>query len=326
MPSPAQPRRIPRPVWTVAQVVGVGLTVALLYGLLRYPEGTLHLLWDMVIPLLPAVFLINPMLWRNACPLATLNQWTGRRQAPPLDRDLLRGAWAVGIVLLAVLVPARRFLFNTDGTALAATIAAVGGLAMVTGLRFPRRAGFCNSLCPVLPVEKLYGQAPLVAMGGPRCVACDLCTPAGCIDLAGAKSARQSVTGTRGLGWLVSPFGIFAAAFPGFIVGYFTTENTGFGAAAGVYLHILAWAAGSYLVAAGLALVLRPAVPTALLLLGAASVSLYYWLVAPGLAAAYGAPDTGPAVVRVAALALVMTWLWRAVRPPRRSPGGAAHG
>lgn len=307
-----QSRRIPRQAWVAAQAVAVALTGALLWGLVYRPVAALHLLWDMVIPLLPAVFLINPMLWRNVCPLATLNQWTGQRRAGRLDRDWLRAAWAVGIALLAVMVPARRFLFNHDGTALAVTIAAVGGLALFTGLRFPSRAGFCNSLCPVLPVEKLYGQAPLVAMGGPRCVACDLCTPAGCIDLAAGKSARQSLGAHRGLGWLATPFGVFAAGFPGFIVGYFTVENTHLGAAAATYLHVAGWTVVSYLLVAGLAAGFRPRASRALLLLGALSIGLYYWFAAPGLAHAYGAPPAGGAVIRMAMSLLVVLWLWRA--------------
>jgi len=298
-------------------VLAVLLTGGLLWGLVYRPVVALHLLWDMVIPLLPALFLVNPMLWRNVCPLATLNQWTGQRQTRRLDRGLLRTSWAVGIILLAVLVPARHFLFNQNGTALAITIAVVAGLAVITGTRYSSRAGFCNSLCPILPVEKLYGQAPLVAMGGPRCAACDLCTPAGCIDLAAGKSARQSLGAHRGAGWLVTPFGVFAAAFPGFIVGYFTTGSGNLRGAGPTYLYIAGWTALSYLVVTVLSAAFRPRAPRVLLRLGACSVALYYWFAAPGLASAYGAPPAGGSVLRVVMVALVIVWFWRA-------PGRAA--
>ncbi len=318
MPLIALSRTAASPLWAVAQGLGVVLTGVLVWGLIQWPAPTLRVLWDMVIPLLPAVFLINPMLWRNVCPLATLNHWTSGRQPRSLDRPLLRVAWIVGLALLALLVPARRFLFNHDGTALALTIVAVGGLALVAGLFYPRRAGFCNSLCPVLSVEKLYGQSPLVAMASPRCTSCDLCTPAGCIDLAGRKSARQTLTVRGPAGWLSSPFGIFAAAFPGFIIGYFATADAGLAAAGRVYLGSAAWALGSYLVVAALVRLLRPAAGDALLLLGATSVALYYWFAAPGLGAAYGAATFGPSLVRLVAFALISCWLWKAFRVPVR--------
>lgn len=185
--------------WTVAQWLGLGLTAVLLAGLIRWPEPTLHILWDMVILLLPAVFLINPLLWRSACPLATLNAATGGRAgARALGGRSLAFAWAVGIVLLAVMVPARRFLFNVNGPVLAATIVVVAVLALALGLVFSRRAGFCNAVCPVPPVEKLYGHMSLVRLGTPRCTDCNLCTPVGCIDLAGRKTTAQ----TRRLNWV----------------------------------------------------------------------------------------------------------------------------
>ena len=99
-------------------------------------RADLGLLWNVAIPVLPAVFLVNPMLWRNACPLATLNKATGDRFG---TRQLLGAgtrAGALGIVLLFVMVPARRFLFNTDGIALAVTIVLVATLALVAGFLY----------------------------------------------------------------------------------------------------------------------------------------------------------------------------------------------
>ena len=66
--------------WKLAQFSGVVLTAVLLAGLLREPELTLKILWNAVVPLLPAVFLLQPEIWRNACPLATLNVVSGRDQ------------------------------------------------------------------------------------------------------------------------------------------------------------------------------------------------------------------------------------------------------
>src|ERR1044071_3881815 len=114
---PLSPPAGPR-VWRSAQAGGVVLTGVLLGALLAWPTQALHVLLDMVIPLLPAVFIVNPLLWRNVCPLATLNSATGTRlggRVAPIG--WIRAGWGLGIGLLFLMVPARRVLFNTNGAA-----------------------------------------------------------------------------------------------------------------------------------------------------------------------------------------------------------------
>ncbi|MBL0173295.1 MAG: hypothetical protein IPP90_21935 [Gemmatimonadaceae bacterium] len=315
MTSARLPMVTTHPLWSVTQVVGLVLTAVLLFALARWPDVSLHVLWDMIIPLLPAVFLVNPLLWRNVCPLATLNTIGGSRRATPILLASQRSvAGVVGIVLLALMVPARRFLFNEHGMALAVTIAAVAALALVAGYLAPRRSGFCNSLCPVLPVEKLYGQSPLLALGSARCGDCARCTPVGCIDLVGRRSAVQSVEGVRGEQWLLSPFGAFACAFPGFVIGYFTTVNGAGATALGTYGHVGLWSIGSLGLMAAIVRVTHVRASRMLLILGALSAGVYYWFAAPKLANAFGGGAAWAIGVRSLALGLVGFWLWRGVQ------------
>lgn len=315
MTSIALPAPRGQSLWRAAQVLGLALTVALVVSLVVTPRLALRVLWDMVIPLLPATFLINPMIWRNVCPLATLNEVSGRGAGRrTLGTQGLRAAWIAGIVLLVALVPARRFLFNEHGPALAATIVLVALLALGSGFVYARRAGFCDSLCPVLPVEKLYGQFPLLPLAGARCANCTQCTPAGCIDLAGSKAVAQTIgPWRRDTRWLRTSFGVFTAAFPGFIIGYFTTVNGPLASAGTVYGRVLLLAAASYAVVAALVVALRLDALVALPLLGVASLGLYYWFAAPPLVQAYGAPGWAATVVRVSMGALAAWWLvaWR---------------
>lgn len=316
------PLVVTHPVWRAAQVVGLLLTVALLIAFVVAPEPSLHLLWDMVIPLLPAVFLVNPMLWRNVCPLATLNELGGRRRAAlTLRTAQLPSAWAIGILLLVLLVPARRFLFNTHGVPMAVTVASVAVLALASGFVVSRRAGFCNSICPVLPVEKLYGQAPLVELGSARCADCNRCAPLGCPDIAGRKSAVQSVAGAGGAWWILSPFGLFAAAFPGFVIGYFTTVDGPVASALSVYGHIALWSVASAAVAIGLITAMRARSTAALFVLGGASITAYYWFAAPRLVVAYGGGPVLEETFRVLTLLGIAAW---AVRGWRRIAGSSA--
>lgn len=99
------------------------LALALLVaGLIARPTSTLPILWNVVIPLVPLSLLVSPALWRNVCPLATLNTLSGRWGTRRLEPAAVSATGATGIALLIVLVPARRFIFNTNGAALASTI------------------------------------------------------------------------------------------------------------------------------------------------------------------------------------------------------------
>ena len=42
--------------------------------LIAAPDTGLFVMWKVVIPLLPVLFLVAPGLWRNLCPLAASNQ------------------------------------------------------------------------------------------------------------------------------------------------------------------------------------------------------------------------------------------------------------
>lgn len=309
--------------WRTAQAVGIAATIILMAGFFLQPELALNVLWNVLIPLLPATFLITPALWRGLCPLATLNMLSngllGRRRLPS---KFLPTVGMLGMVLLVVLVPARRFLFNEHGVALAVVIMAVVVAALVLGAVFDLKAGFCNAICPVLPVEKLYGQHPLLVMGNPRCTPCTLCIPKGCIDLSPTKSILQALgPAYRSHAWLKTPYGVFAAAFPGFVVGYFTTTDVSLAAAGSIYLHVAMWAGGSYLVTVLLVRMLKVRAVVVLPVLAAAAVGLYYWFAAPQVASTLGVVSAGTVVIRSAALVLVGVWLWRALRQVRRTPG-----
>lgn len=302
------------PAWRAARIGGVILTALLLWGLVAHPEVALQTLWNVVIPLVPASLLVSPLIWRNVCPLATLDLWSnGRLARTQQSRRFAAWSGALGMVLLVALVPARRFLFNTNGPALAATIVIVALLALALGAAFDMKAGFCNALCPILPVERLYGQSPLVQVANARCASCSLCSRA-CIDLAPEKAIAQHIgPSRRTISWLGSPFGMFAGAFPGFVFGYFTIEDVSLAAADAVYFHVLGWAALGYLLTLATVSLLRLPYDRALMALAALAAGLYYWFGAPGIAEGLGLAAGGNAL-RFAALTLVLVWWVRAER------------
>lgn len=305
-------------LWRIAQVGGLGVTLLLILGLFRVPGTALRLLWDVAIPLLPAVFLINPKLWRNVCPLGTLNMIASSRRRPgKLPDRWLPAAGITGIFLLLLMVPARRFLFNENGPVLAVTILAVALLALLLGAMFSRKAGFCNSVCPVLPVERLYGQSPLLNLGNAHCSACGQCVSRGCLDVAPAKSIPQ-ILGTSRLShnWLQTGFGAFAASFPGFVLGYYLTTNGPLDTAGSVYFTIALYTLASYVLTQIVVRTLNLGAELAVRLVGALAIGLYYWFVGAVVTGHLGLHDGATIAIRTLAFALIALWLWRASGAP----------
>ena len=296
--------------WRIAQVAALVATLLLLAGLELRPALSLRVLWAGIIPLLPASWLLHPGLWRNICPLATLNMATAATgRGNRLDAISVGRANAAGILLLLLLVPARRFLFNQDAAALTLAISAVALLALAGGLLFDRKAGFCDAICPILPVERLYGQDPLTHVSNPRCPTCTLCVSTGCVDLARRKSIPQILSQSRrSAGWLLRPFGAFAAAFPGFVLGYYLSPNVPGAEAATVYFTVLSTAGLSWCIVAIIATLSRLSARRLIPILGVLALGFYYTLGAGDIARTWNWDPASAWAIRVPALAMLGWW------------------
>ena len=317
----AHPGAFSGPLWGTAQLAVLVVTLALIGGFVVRPERSLELLWGVLVPLLPITFLLGTGIWRSVCPLATLNMlpnpWAGHRG---MTTTSARAAGVIGIVVLFTLVPARRFLFNTNGLAMAVTVLLVALLAVVLGFVYDAKAGFCNAVCPVLPVERLYGQYPLLSTDNPRCPSCSACTPRTCIDLSPTRSLLETIgPAAEGENWLRRPFGIFAASFPGFVAGYYTTADVPVSQAGAVYLQTLVCAMISYALVLSVTMLSGAQGRVVLPLLAATAVSIYYWFAAPLIAEALGASSAAGTAIRVFTLLVVVAWLSSALRAPVRT-------
>lgn len=320
-------------LWLVAQTVALLATLLVIAGLFVEPDLTLTYLWGLIIPIVPASLLISPMLWRNVCPLATLNKLpSGHSGTAVLGPQGLSRLALLGMVLLFVLVTARHVLFNgfnaSDGTVLGVVVVLVAVAALVLGLRFQAKSGFCNSFCPVLPVERLYGQSPLLQANNPRCPECVQCTYTGCIDLGPEVSIPQVVGKARSSArWVLTAYGSFAAAFPGFVLGYFLAPDGALETAPAVFLVVGQWTLASWAAVAIVVAATRAPSRRVMPVLGAAAAGIYYWFSGPILSrtlALDGQPvwGTGTSLAanafRAAAFLLIATWLVIALRRDRR--------
>src|SRR6516162_7559955 len=109
------PERVPRRIWQVLRFCVLAGAVAVVVDLLVDPSQGLRTVWKVVIPTLPAIFFIAPGLWRNLCPLATMNQLprlTGRTRGLALPAWGHRFAYLIGIGAFLALVPMRKPLLE----------------------------------------------------------------------------------------------------------------------------------------------------------------------------------------------------------------------
>ena len=271
------PRRVSVSRWRwirlsvfVAGLIEIGLLVS------GQPVG-LKLFFGAVVPVLPLLWFVAPGVWRNLCPLAAANQtprlfgFSRAKKAPPW---LAEHGFLIAATTLLALIPARKFLLEESGPALGALLLVLLVLAFVGGIFFQGKSGWCSTVCPLLPVQRLYGQQPLLDSPNSHCEPCVGCAK-NCNDFNPhlAFLADQH-DGDRT--WMLRRR-LFAALFPGFIAGYFLVQSPPEISIAQMYGQILLAAclsAGVFFVLDAV-LMVPPGTLTALS--AAVSINLYYW-------------------------------------------------
>ncbi|MHC4078602.1 MAG: hypothetical protein ACYST0_09220, partial [Planctomycetota bacterium] len=222
-----------------AQRVLVGLAVLTLVALLVAPAVGLHAVWNVAVPILPALLVLAPGVWRNICPLsfiAAVPQRLGiahNKQLPQRLNDLFL---LIAVVTLFLVLPLRHVLLDKSGLATAFTLVLLGLGAATAGLLFKSRSGWCAGLCPVHPVEKLYGTRPVVTTHNSECLSCVRCvavcpdsTPQA-IDEDAKPNAKANAKANASVNASVNADDsrlrnlcttIMLGAFPGYVYGWF---------------------------------------------------------------------------------------------------------
>lgn len=312
-----RPARVPSAVWHAARVLTLAATLAVAAALFLRPEIGLKLFWGVVIPSLPILLVFAPGLWRQVCPMAFLNQiprMTGISAARQLPEALQAYAFLVAVAGFVGMVALRKPLLNHSGLAVGVGIVAVLVLAFLGGLFFKGRSGWCGTFCPLGPIQRTYGQAPLVVVRNGFCATCVGCQK-NCYDFnpraalfSDIYDEDQRYAGQRRL---------FMGLLPGLILGYFAQGPAQPGALwwqAFVMLAACSASAGLY----GLAVSFLPVAPHRLAaLFGGAAIAVFYWFAGPLLLGAVadlaGVPLPGLAVEAargvgiVGALALIVS-------------------
>lgn len=206
-------------IWRCLQVViwliGFGIFLMLIF----FPKIGIHAFWNVLIPLAPALFVVATGFWRNVCPLASFALFPRHLGISKKKRLTLK--WQgrlhlMGIILLFSIVPLRHVVFDTSGVATAIALFALSSLAFVMGLVFEWKSGWCSGLCPVHPVEKMYGSSVTLKFPNAHCNSCGNCSIP-CPDSISANhplnEARKPINRFAGM--------LIVGGLPGFIFGWF---------------------------------------------------------------------------------------------------------
>lgn len=273
--------RVPMAVWIAARVAVVAITLVLAALLIVKPGLGLTLFWGLAIPLVPALLVVAPGLWRQVCPMATLNQLprlAGFGRALELPPSLKNAAFGIAVGLFLLAVTLREPLLNHSGLVVGLGILTVLILAFAGGNVFKGRSGWCGTFCPLAPVQRTYGQAPLIVVKNGYCNPCVGCQKS-CYDFNPRAAVFSDVYDDDPRH--AAQHRLFMGLLPGLILGYFLQgPSPAYGEAmrALILLGGCCASAGLYMIAVAFA----PANPYRVaLVFGAAALSAFYWFAGP---------------------------------------------
>lgn len=287
--TPAADNATPSSVaWRAAQYAAWLCGAGIFAAVVLTPHAGLHALWNVLIPAAPALFAFVPGVWRNICPLGATALAARRLRGPGAHR-LSPAAQAylqlLGVAALLLIVPLRHVALDVSGAATALALAAMAAAAALVGACFDGKSGWCAGLCPVHPVERLYGTRPALTVRNAHCQTCGHCVVP-CPD--STRYADAQGHGAPTAAHLART--ILIGSFAGFVWGWFHVPNArgpvGIDAPAFAFAYAMPLGCGT--VSMGAYLVLRHLTPerhrTRLArTFAAAAIACYYWYRLPAL-------------------------------------------
>jgi hypothetical protein len=172
-------------------------------------------LWTMMMPAFPlALSVLGFSWWRGVCPIAAfgaLGARASKAQGARVPRWLRGHPMTVSLILLGALLVWRLVAVNGDAPLLGATLAGLALVAMGVNFAWGGRS-FCNHVCPVGVVERIYTDGARPGVASAACEPCTGCTRrcpdadqprAFAHDLHGADRRRATL------------------AFPGLVLGFY---------------------------------------------------------------------------------------------------------
>jgi hypothetical protein len=273
-------------IWRIVQAAVWLVGAVILFFLLVYPPIGTVLLWNVLITAAPLLFVIAAGLWRNVCPIASTISLSGTvisSKKKRLSTSQIGKLNLVALIVLIILVPLRHTIFNTNGQAAAILIIALVLLSIIVGSVYEWKSAWCSGLCPVYPVEKLYGQNVMVSVPNAFCSQCNNCVIP-CPDSVPNISPKNSAPGVYNK---IAEL-LLIGGLPGFIWGWFHVPDE-HGAVTldsilKVYPYPLAGLTVTLVLYVLLSKIISPKFEHRLIsIFAAAGVSFYYWYRIPAL-------------------------------------------
>lgn len=272
--------------WRIAQWVVWVIGAFILFSLLFFPSLGIVLFWNILIPMAPALFVFGIGIWRNVCPLATTNllprhlNLSKRKRLSVLKQGQLN---LIAVLALYAIVPLRHAVFNNSGIATALLIISMAVAGVIMGFFYEWKSAWCSGLCPVHPVEKLYGGNVTASVPNAHCDLCRNCV----IPCPDSIANIDPGTSGRNIYQQVSGF-LIAGGLPGFIWGWFHVPDENSITSLQTFLYVyklpLTGMALTLFLYAALLAVIRPEYEQRLTgVFAAAGVSCYYWFRIPAL-------------------------------------------
>ncbi len=311
--------------WAWLRFGMVAASLVYIAVLILDPDDGLWLWWQITVPLLPALFLIAPGIWRNICPLAASNQLPrvlnfSRALNPP--KWLTEYGFVIGAIGFFAMASSRKWLFNHNGPATGLLILFALAVALLGGYLYKGKSGWCSSLCPLYPVQRFYNRTPFATVANAHCNPCVGCTK-NCYDFNPGSSYVADLHDNDP--HYASYRKVFAAIMPGFIVAYFTVPDPHTATAVlTMYLEFALYMVLSIGVFTVLETFLKISASKLTAIYGAVALNLFYgfglpnWLKAAGSMLAVTPPDWLSWALRGAVLVVTIVWVARTYGVERR--------
>lgn len=245
------------------------------------PQAGLDLFWKLIVPLLPLVFAVLPGVWRQICPMALLNQTPrllGWSRGLTFPLTLKNSIYIVSALTFFFVVTLREVYFNTQPHALLLLMGTSLGLAFAGGLVFKGRSGWCGTLCPLMPIQKAYGQAPLVLVKNGYCSTCVGCQK-NCYDFNPRAAMHSDLADADQ--WYSGHREFFAAGLPGLVIGFYTAGDTSQISMVSYFLHMGQWIALTLGLYMAFTRIVRISRYKAALVFSMGALVIFYWFASP---------------------------------------------
>lgn len=319
-------------IWRTAQFLVWLIGIVILYCLLFYPTVGILLFWNILIPVAPALLVLAPGLWRNVCPLATTNllpRHFNLSKRKKMTAKQLGKLNLIGVLALYLIVPLRHALFNNNGTATALLIISMAITGVFAGFFYEWKSVWCSGLCPIHPVEKLYGENVLISLPNAHCGQCMKCvTP--CPDSTPNINPNSS---NRTIYHQLTAL-LIIGGLPGFIWGWFHVPDQANLSSLSSFFNVYEMPFLGFIITlaifASLSAIIKKKFEKKLTAIFAASgVACYYWFRIPAL---LGAGNFATDGLLINLRSVLPEWLvpltvvtttifffyWLVVRPPNR--------